>query len=94
MHGFSASSELVLVRPWETGKPCLLWLQVGSLSPGIEVWDMDVLDAVEPIITLGGELPGSFSGAQQEEASGAGSMKAMKQKKAKVPARSTHLTVL
>ena len=67
---------------------------MGSLSPGIEVWDMDVLDAVEPVITLGGELPGSLPGAQQEEANGAGSTKAKKQKKPKVPGRSTHLTVL
>ena len=55
---------------------------------------MDVLDAVEPVITLGGELPGSLPGAQQEEANGAGSTKAKKQKKPKVPGRSTHLTVL
>ena len=55
---------------------------------------MDVLDAVEPIITLGGELPGSSPGAQHEEANEAGSTKAKKQKKPKVPAQSTHLTVL
>ena len=55
---------------------------------------MDVLDAVEPVITLGGELPGSLPGAQQEEADGAGSTKAKQQKKLKVPARSPHLTVL
>ena len=30
---------------------CVHSVQVGSLSPGIEVWDMDVLDAVEPVIT-------------------------------------------
>ncbi|CAL8460646.1 g176 [Coccomyxa elongata] len=29
---------------------------VGSISPGIEIWDLDVLDAVEPLATLGGEV--------------------------------------
>ncbi len=27
---------------------------VGSFEPGIELWDMDVVDAVEPLATLGG----------------------------------------
>ncbi|KAK9820102.1 hypothetical protein WJX72_006156 [[Myrmecia] bisecta] len=28
---------------------------VGTMSPGIEIWDLDVLDAVEPLAVLGGE---------------------------------------
>jgi periodic tryptophan protein 1 len=27
---------------------------IGSFEPGIEIWDMDMLDAVEPVATLGG----------------------------------------
>lgn len=47
---------------------------------------MDVLDAVEPVITLGGELPGSSAAAQDQEADQeAGPAKAQKKKKSKVP---------
>lgn len=29
---------------------------VGTFSPGIEIWDLDVVDSVEPLATLGGEV--------------------------------------
>lgn len=46
---------------------CLAWLDcdprggseranlcaVGTMDPGIEIWDLDVLDAVEPVACLG-----------------------------------------
>ena len=49
-------------------------MQVGSLGPGIEVWDLDVLDAVEPLATLGGEVgaAAAAAGASAEAADGAG----------------------
>ena len=55
-------------------------VQVGSLSPGIEVWDLDILDAVEPIITLGGELPVSSAEAQEQQADEASNAKKSKKK--------------
>ncbi len=39
--------------------------QVGSMSPGIEIWDLDVLDAVEPVAVLGGEA--APAGARQAD---------------------------
>ncbi len=42
--------------------------QVGSLGPAIEVWDLDVLDAVEPVATLGGEVGASAASAAAGDA--------------------------
>ena len=30
------------------------FMAVGSFEPGIEIWNLDVVDAVEPVVTLGG----------------------------------------
>lgn len=30
------------------------FMAVGSFEPGIEIWNLDVIDAVEPVVTLGG----------------------------------------
>lgn len=57
---------------------CLAWLDcdprggseranlcaVGTMDPGIEIWDLDVLDAVEPVACLGGF---SKAGAESEK---------------------------
>ena len=59
---------------------CLAWLDytpsgqehgnlvaVGSMEPGIELWALDVVDAVEPLATLGGRLPVASEAAEDEE---------------------------
>ncbi len=56
-------------------------MQVGSISPAIEIWDLDVLDAVEPLVTLGGEAPAA-SAADGSASEGAAIKK--KKKKSKV----------
>ena len=40
---------------------------MGTISPGIELWDLDVLDAVEPVSTLGGARMLSAAAAQAPE---------------------------
>ncbi|MCI05905.1 putative WD repeat-containing protein C17D11.16, partial [Trifolium medium] len=31
------------------------FLAVGSMGPSIEIWDLDVIDEVEPCVVLGGK---------------------------------------
>lgn len=49
---------------------------VGSMNPGIEIWDLDVADSVEPLASLGGQASGQ--GPDQE---GQENNKAKKKKK-------------
>jgi periodic tryptophan protein 1 len=44
---------------------------VGTMEPGIDVWDLDVLDAVEPLVTLGGYVKPRSAQAAAEEAAAA-----------------------
>jgi periodic tryptophan protein 1 len=57
---------------------------VGSFEPGIEIWNMDVLDAVEPVATLGGaDYEAARALAEQEISGGGGGGKKDKKKKKK-----------
>lgn len=53
---------------------------VGTFEPGIEIWDMDVLDAVEPVATLGGA---DYAAAREAMAAAAEDGKSKKKKKKK-----------
>lgn len=55
---------------------------VGTMSPGIEIWDLDIADSVEPLASLGGEIGGDNILAVAEE--GSVSKKGKKKKKSKV----------
>lgn len=48
---------------------------VGSFEPGIEIWDMDVLDAVEPIAILGGVMETGTSRSGKKKSGGASKKK-------------------
>jgi len=56
---------------------------VGSFEPGIEIWNMDVLDAVEPVATLGGANYEAARALAQEANAAEGSGKKGKKKKKK-----------
>jgi hypothetical protein len=67
---------------------------VGSFEPGIELWDMDVVDCVEPLATLGGAdyaaaRAAAAAGAAAEEGGeggeGGGGKKKKKKKKSSAP---------
>ncbi|GAX85744.1 hypothetical protein CEUSTIGMA_g13159.t1 [Chlamydomonas eustigma] len=54
---------------------------VGSMEPGIEVWNLDVVDAVEPAATLGGEQLKGAPTALEPSANDSSVKKAAKKKK-------------
>ena len=47
-------------------------LAVGTFAPHIEIWDMDVLDALEPVAVLGAAAIEAAAAAEEEEEEGAG----------------------
>lgn len=54
---------------------------VGTFDPAIEIWDLDVIDNVEPVVVLGGE----DAEAAAQEAPGGDGKKKKKKKKKKAP---------
>ena len=60
---------------------------VGTMSPGVEIWDLDVADSVEPLASLGGEIGGeTISAVAGDEAVS----KKGKKKKSKVAHQVPH----
>jgi periodic tryptophan protein 1 len=58
------------------------YVAIGSFSPGIEVWNLDVLDALEPTFILGGEDTSAADDLMRLNMARASSGKALKKKKA------------
>lgn len=46
----------------ETGN----FMAVGSFTPGIEIWDLDVMEALKPVVVLGGEDTEAGDDEQQQ----------------------------
>ena len=67
---------------------------VGSFEPGIEIWDMDVLDAVEPVATLGGaDYEAAKALAEQDEEGPTDSKSKKKKKKKKKQTKAPEIPV-
>lgn len=56
---------------------------VGAMEPGIELWDLDVLDAVEPVACLGGQIKAAANGMDVDAAPETTTPPARKKKKKK-----------
>ena len=59
------------------------FVAVGTFLPGIEIWNLDVIDVLEPVCTLGGyDLDAGSSSAAASSSSSSGKKKASKSGKA------------
>ena len=65
-----------------TGGPADSFVAVGTMEPVVEIWDLDVMDPMEPVLSLGGK-PGSSSSSSSAAAAAAGDGKGKKKKKKK-----------
>jgi periodic tryptophan protein 1 len=63
------------------------YVAVGTFKPAIEIWNLDVIDPLEPVATLGGENLSAASAVlkeqEEEQAGGVGNKKGSKDKKKK-----------
>ena len=55
-----------------TDGPSGSFVAVGTFKPGIEIWNLDVLDPLEPTAVLGGEQPGAQPSKPRGKARGRG----------------------
>jgi periodic tryptophan protein 1 len=62
------------------------FVAVGTFLPGIEIWNLDVIDVLEPVCTLGGYDLDSGSSSAAASSSSSGKKKASKSGKAAKPA--------
>ena len=80
VHHDIALPAFPLALAWMPGQPSAeatdgpsgSFVAVGTFKPGIEIWNLDVLDPLEPTAVLGGEQPGAQPSKPRGKARGRG----------------------